>query len=429
MHVLREEREQVVVVMERKTSTICLVTIHGIGFQQPPHPGIPGYADALHQQLSRYLDDTLLSNDPQRTRDYYGNNGPIYVQSSWPPGSNHKEAGLARLGTWTTDDRRDIDTIKAPLTNNQGTIAHIALVYSNLEGRGARTVDALLSTSMVAFSLGRYAHILDLARMLFRDIQGIVHHQPQQSPSNLSVRQDLLSPGKQNPGSLFRILHQLENDVAAYVCCDELRERIRSFVTDALLRLACREEVAEIIINAHSNGSVIAYDALRQLPPFVIAKVKAFVTSGNPLRKYVDFFRWGREIESMYTIPSWLNFWDPHDPVADPLSPPLHWRRETPIAASRQKLLRYINPYTGKASGIDITDIEVDNLRYSRGRGLQAHNYWQNETQFIRPLATLLKEAATEVEWQEHQEHVEPARVAHRASQPMHPRSQPGSAQ
>lgn len=415
--------------MERKTSTICLVTIHGIGFQQPPRPGIPGYADALHQQLSRYLDTTLLSNDPRRTRDYYGNNGPIYVQSSWPPGSNHKEAGLARLGTWMTDDRRDIDTTRAPLTNNQGTIAHIALVYSNLEGRGARTVDALLSASMVAFSLERYAHILDIAHMLFRDIQAIVQHQQQQSPSDLSIRQDLLSSGKQHASSLFRILRQLENDVAAYVCCDELRGRIRSFVTDALLRLACREDVAGIIINAHSNGTVIAYDALRQLPPFVIAKVKAFVTSGNPLRKYVDFFRWGREIESTYSIPSWLNFWDPHDPVADPLAPPLRWRRETPIEVNRQKLLRYINSYTGKTSGIDIVDIEVDNLRYSSGRGLQAHNYWQNEIQFVQPLAALLKEAATEAEREEHLAYVESATVVHRPKQPMHPRSRPGSAQ
>ncbi len=412
--------------MEGKTSTICLVTIHGIGFQQPPRPGIPGYADTLHQQLSRYLDATLLSNDPQRIRDNYGSNGPIYVQSSWPPGSNHKEAGLARLGTWTTDDRREIDVSRAPLTNNQGTIAHIALVYSNLEGRGARTVDALLSASMIAFSLDRYAHIMDIARMLLRDIQAAVHHQQQQSPSYLSVRQDLHSLDGPHSNGLFRILRQLENDVAAYVCCDELRERIRSFVTDALLRLACREDVAEIIINAHSNGAVIAYDALRQVPPFVIAKVKAFVTSGSPLRKYVDFFRWGREIESAYTIASWLNFWDPHDPVADPLAPPLYWRRETPMQVSRQKLLRYINISTGKATGINIADIEVDNLRHSKGGGLQAHNYWQNETQFIQPLAALLKEAATEAAYQAP---IEPARVVHRSSQPMFPHSRPGSAQ
>ena len=33
---------------------ICLVTLHGIGFQQPPQPelGIAGYADDLHQNLS-----------------------------------------------------------------------------------------------------------------------------------------------------------------------------------------------------------------------------------------------------------------------------------------------------------------------------------------------------------------------------------------
>jgi hypothetical protein len=39
---------------------ICLVTIHGIGFQQPPLGNIHGYADRLHQHLSKHLDETLL---------------------------------------------------------------------------------------------------------------------------------------------------------------------------------------------------------------------------------------------------------------------------------------------------------------------------------------------------------------------------------
>ena len=45
---------------------ICLVTIHGVGFMQPPINGIPGYADGLHQHLSKYLDEHLLGDDPKR---------------------------------------------------------------------------------------------------------------------------------------------------------------------------------------------------------------------------------------------------------------------------------------------------------------------------------------------------------------------------
>lgn len=384
--------------MRRKASVICLVTIHGIGFQQPPQPGLPGYADALHQQLSHYLGASLLSDDPRRLRDHFGTNGPIYVQSCWPPGSNLREAGLARLGIWTGDNGCPLDITRAPLTNQQGSIAHIALVYSNLEGRGPRIGATLLSASMLTSSLARYAHLLDLTRMLFRDIQATLQHRQQQHLSHLRVRQDLLEQGKRCCNGLFQILRQLENDVAAYVCCDELRQRVRAFVADALLRLACRNDVSEIIVNAHSNGAVIVYDVLRQLPPFVTVKITTLITSGNPLRKYAVFFRWGREIANTYYMPSWLNFWDPHDPVADPLSPPLHWHRGTPIPDSQHRLFYSINPYTGATTGIDIDDIKVDNLRYSSGGGLQAHNYWQNETQFVQPLATLLIDAATKTD-------------------------------
>ncbi len=52
----------------------CIVTIHGIGFQQPPSvdaDGIPvgGYGDALHMHLCDELNkngDVLLSDDPDR---------------------------------------------------------------------------------------------------------------------------------------------------------------------------------------------------------------------------------------------------------------------------------------------------------------------------------------------------------------------------
>src|SRR5690348_9959801 len=92
--------------MEADSQVVCLVTIHGIGFQQPPlvgmpgYPDTPGYADDLHANLSKYLDETMLGDDPQRQRDQHGQKGPIYVQSVWPPDSHCREAGLRRLGTW-----------------------------------------------------------------------------------------------------------------------------------------------------------------------------------------------------------------------------------------------------------------------------------------------------------------------------------------
>jgi hypothetical protein len=47
------------------TPKLCVLTVHGIGFQQPPHHGLPGYADVLHGNLAADLGD-LLGNDPHR---------------------------------------------------------------------------------------------------------------------------------------------------------------------------------------------------------------------------------------------------------------------------------------------------------------------------------------------------------------------------
>ena len=95
---------------------ICLVTLHGIGFQQPPQPelGIAGYADDLHQNLSMCLDGTMLGDDPNRQRQQRGENGPVYVQSWYPPGQPLAKSGLSRLGDWTGKDHRDIDVSNAP---------------------------------------------------------------------------------------------------------------------------------------------------------------------------------------------------------------------------------------------------------------------------------------------------------------------------
>src|ERR1700730_2847562 len=115
-------------------AVICLVTIHGIGFQQPLQigengdPDIPGYADGLHEHLSKILDESWLCDDPERTRSQHGQNGPVYVQSVWPPGSHCREAGLRRLGSW---DDSHMSTVIGPdtrLCDGKGRITHVALV-------------------------------------------------------------------------------------------------------------------------------------------------------------------------------------------------------------------------------------------------------------------------------------------------------------
>ena len=394
---------------------ICIVTVHGIGFEQPPIDGQPGsgYADDLHQHLSQYLDETLLGDDPNREREQPGKNGPVYVQSWYPPATEHAESGLVRLGNWADADMRNVDYHDAPLVNGDQRIAHVALVYSHLEGIGPMLGAAAITEAMVAVSASHYIHTAGLLQMAFMDTMALVGvhpatHAPAQAAltapatSSLRIRRDAgfkpdTHPQSHNPTGVLAILRQLENDVAAYICRNELRERVRGFVLDALLRLAYRDDVEGIVVNSHSNGTVVALDVLRQLPPFAAGKIRAFITAGSPLRKYIDLFRWGQQIESINTIHPWHNFWDERDPVADPLAPPLDWRRGDPMKPSFDPgLFEVINPNTGASSTITVEDHLVDNMKNSYGGGLQAHNYWDNDKEFVQPLADLVRQIAVD---------------------------------
>ncbi len=396
-----------------EASMICLVTIHGVGFQQPPlvgeagYPDTPGYADNLHEYLSKYLDESWLCDDPQRRRSKHGENGPIYVQSAWPPDSYCKEAGLSRLGSWDEQRSTIIVGPQAQLCNGAGRIAHVALVYSQQEGQGPQVDASLITSAMATVSLGHYTHVVNLVRTAFLDTEPLWKNLASPSvtdkPPSLRTRQDpglkrmrTIPAHVQRPTGLMAILRQMENDVAAYVCHNEMRERIREFVYDALLRLACRDDVAGIVINGHSNGTVIAFDALHQMPPFAARKMRAIVTAGSPLRKYTDLFNWGYYLPMLPRLTQWLNFLDLKDPVADPLVPDASWICGAPLQKDLMTgLYQGLDADTGMFHRLPIQDSIVDNLKYSRSGGLQAHNYWDNEAEFVSVLAQLLQREAS----------------------------------
>src|SRR5712691_6379323 len=112
-------------------SSLVIVTIHGIGFEQPPDKDVQGYADGLHANLYGSLGE-LLSDDPIREDYQSGVSVPIYVQSVYPPGSNCREEGMKRLGKWDTDHLKSVDSSEAPLIKGDASIAHVALVYSKI---------------------------------------------------------------------------------------------------------------------------------------------------------------------------------------------------------------------------------------------------------------------------------------------------------
>ncbi len=428
------------------TGITCIVTIHGIGFQQPPSKDVAGYADDLHAHLYEHLGD-LLSDDPDRQSYQQGKSAPIYVQSSYPLASSatrSREEGMKRLGTWRNGNLGKIDPTSADLVRDSASIAHVALVYSDLEGRAVQVVPSVITLLMALSSLfrGNYDRIFHLLKMLWVDFhpskkssgkqQGqknqrgtlpgqnghqekklpVTDHDAQQATKphipSLSVRQDgAVQTVLGHRRSLFRrrtpaspddiktVLLQLQNDVAMYFCSNDMREQIHSFVLDALYRLASRKDVSGIVINAHSNGTVIAFDALCSLPPAAANKIKAFVTAGSPLRKYTTLFRWGQHIDTLTPIPLWKNFWDEQDPVADPLVPCFEWLRcQDPKPDQLTGLYWARHPETGEKNRLPLEDIPVHNgTSIPQGEGLVAHNYWDNTEEFIPRVAEIVRNA------------------------------------
>ena len=386
---------------------IVIVTIHGIGFQQRPSSTAAqdGYADSLHAALARQLPAGMLGDDPNRP------SGPVYVESSWPAGSDKTEPGLARLGKWQGNT---VDVEGAPLVRGGTSVGHVALVYSRLEEQSEDTL-ALLGLGLLGGAgISHYATVGSIIRMAFRDVRAM-HVKPGASTPSLSTREsasdhrgflsrlfhhpspagsppgaNASAPANTEPTNTFR---QVQDDIAAYVVRNEHRERVRSFIRDAVSRIAARPDVDGVIVNGHSNGCVMAFDFLAAMSPPQAPRVRAFITSGCPLRKYVDFMDWGTDARSLGLVrdSSWTNFYDDVDPVADPMQPPETWKRED-TAGGPGLFVRY-DPVTGAQSHVAVTDVKVDNVGAGAGGGLPAHNYWDNIDGFVKPVAGIVVNA------------------------------------
>jgi hypothetical protein len=401
----------------------CLVTIHGIGFQQAPidAQGIGGYADGLHQRLHERLPD-LLSDDPHRTAPAPrapGERGPIYVQSSWPPdatveGVRSVEAGLRRLGHRPTPRSTDLDLTGAPLVQDaERPIAHVALVYTPSEATGPDVGSILETTAQGVVSFEHYTTLWNALKQASADVGAIVHPPAGvAAPTTGNVpRQDAVhhrsavralldrvhpSPPPSQAGAL-EVLRTVEDDVAGYVARNILRERVRDFLREALVRLWQRRDVAHIVINSHSQGTVLAFDTLRTLPYETIDLIAAYFTLGSPLRKYVEALNWGRDTGRITDVVSWTNVWDRLDPVADPLVPAPPWRRgDADPERAPAGLFLDVDPETGEVSPHPIEDVVVDNVRHVGGSGLRAHDYWGNIDEVVPRLADRLRAVAAD---------------------------------
>ena len=393
---------------------LCVLTVHGIGFQQPPTDSAAGYADVLHKNLSDGLQaqGSSLGNDPQRTPGPFG---PVYVMSA-RPGTHDHEWGLKRLGTWRGDV---VDVTGMPLGDGADPIVHVALIYTSLEGVSPGLGREAGVVGEAGLMLGHYASVVGAFRLVAGDAWAALHEDggraaPVPSPS-LRPRDDAMTARQHHLAALLHrkpassgalgVVRTLEDDVVAYVCRNDLRESIRRFIAEALRRLLARPDVAGVVVNAHSQGTVGSFDVLRLYPSASQAGVRAFVTAGSPLRKYADLFSWGNNAGGLFSCENgsaglqpttWLNFWDEKDPVADPLGPPDTWHYgSAPVSPPPGELgLFYALDDDSKQVQVPVTDIQVNNLENSSGGGLQAHNYWDNKEQYITQLAELLKTTA-----------------------------------
>jgi len=124
----------------------------------------------------------LLSDDPGRQSYQSGASVPIYVQSAYPFGSNCREDGMKRLGKWDSDHLKSIDSSEAPLIKGDASIAHVALVYSQMEGQGPQVGASMIAGGMTIASIaeGHYAHVTGVLRMLFLDSEPFWNHLFQQ---------------------------------------------------------------------------------------------------------------------------------------------------------------------------------------------------------------------------------------------------------
>jgi hypothetical protein len=213
------------------------------------------------------------------------------------------------------------------------------------------------------------------------------HHHALWRTLHLRPSADTVPPG------LFGLLRSLENDVAAYVYRNDLRERVRGFVRQSLLHLVAREDVRAVVVNSHSQGTVLAFDVLKDPAIARSGKIRLFVTAGSPLRKYVDLFHWGTDAGATGGV-EWLNFVDECDPVADQLEPPADWRRGDPLPTPMNKTLFEVLHSDGTISAVRIQDTPVDNVANSLGMDLRAHNYWDNAVDFVPALAKGISTAA-----------------------------------
>jgi hypothetical protein len=112
------------------------------------------------------------------------------------------------------------------------------------------------------------------------------------------------------------VLAKKLKDLDQYYKDGAYRKNLRTLVKDAILG----EKNKRITLIAHSMGSIVAYDALRELGQIDSNyRIENFVTIGSPLGLPTVAVKMSEEWALLRTpsmVKRWINFSDPRDPVA-----------------------------------------------------------------------------------------------------------------
>ena len=137
-------------------------------------------------------------------------------------------------------------------------------------------------------------------------------------------------------------------DVGNYVARNGVRSGVQQ-VLHGVLGVETGDPAKRALVVAHSQGTIISYDVLRQAGQNYPG-LRTLITMGSPLRKYVGPLQWGRAQLGVPDGLRWLNVYDKNDIVGKDLNGALDWQSPQPI------------------------DTLVDNVKNAGG----AHNHWAN---------------------------------------------------
>jgi pimeloyl-ACP methyl ester carboxylesterase len=140
---------------------------------------------------------------------------------------------------------------------------------------------------------------------------------------------------------------ELVADSANYVSRNGVRTAIQN-VLHGRLGEAHRGGAPAIVV-AHSLGTIISYDVLRQAGANYPG-LRTWITMGSPLKWFFDVFQWGKQPIGMSPGIRWVNLYDKRDLAGKALKGTVDWASPQPV------------------------DRAVDNVKNAGN----AHNHWRN---------------------------------------------------